>query len=142
MNECLELAQKGAGKVSPNPLVGCVIVKNDRIIAEGYHHAFGKKHAEIDALDKVTGNAQGATLYVNLEPCSIHGKTPPCTDRIIRENIANVVIGSIDPNPNIAGRGIAALKEHGIKVTYPVLENKSRRINQFFFKWITEKNLI
>lgn len=139
MKRCLSLAEKGAGHVSPNPLVGCVIVNNGTIIAEGYHHAFGEKHAEIDALDTVAGNAGGATLYVNLEPCSIHGKTPPCTDRIIQENIERVVVGCIDPHPNIAGRGIATLRNHGIEVIHPVLEEQSRRLNQWFFAWITEK---
>lgn len=139
MERCLQLAHKGAGLVSPNPLVGCVVVKNGTIISEGYHHKFGEKHAETNALDNVAGKAQGATLYVNLEPCSIHGKTPPCTDRIISENISHVVIGCIDPNPDIAGQGISILKKHGIRVTYPVLEQKSRQLNQFFFKWITEK---
>ncbi|MFC1656230.1 bifunctional diaminohydroxyphosphoribosylaminopyrimidine deaminase/5-amino-6-(5-phosphoribosylamino)uracil reductase RibD [Patescibacteria group bacterium] len=136
MQQCISLAEKGKGHVSPNPLVGCVIVKNDEVIAEGYHHAFGEKHAEIDALDKVTGGAKGATLYVNLEPCCFHGKTPPCTERIIKEGIAEVVIGVRDPNPGVAGKGISELKNSEIKVREGILEDECRVLNQFFFKWI------
>jgi len=137
MKKCIELAKKGRGLVSPNPLVGCVIVKNGKIIAEGYHHTFGKKHAEIDALDKIAGKAKNATLYVNLEPCCIYGKTPPCTDRIIKEGIKRVVIGNLDPNPSISGKGVLILQNSGIEVETNVLKKECRTLNQFFFKWIT-----
>lgn len=136
IKKCIELAEKGKGFVSPNPLVGCVIVRNGKIIARGYHHEYGHKHAEIDALDKVSGKAKGATLYVNLEPCCIHGKTPPCTDRIIKEKIGRVVIGCKDGNPLVSGRGIKALKKAGIKVKSGVLETECEMLNQFFFKFI------
>lgn len=136
MKKCLELASKGKGYVSPNPLVGCVIAKNNNVIAEGYHHAFGEKHAEIGALDKIKGEAQGTTLFVNLEPCCFHGKTPPCIDRIIEEKISEVVIGAQDPNPEVAGKGINALRENGIKVRTKILEKECVELNQFFLKWV------
>ena len=134
---CLKLAKKGAGYVSPNPLVGCIIVRDEKIIARGYHHKYGEKHAEIDALDKIAGKAKGATLYVNLEPCSIYGKTPPCTERIIKEKIGRVVIGCLDKNPLISGNGVKALKKAGIEVISGILESECERLNQFFFKWIS-----
>lgn len=137
IQKCIELAEKGKGFVSPNPLVGCVILRDGKIIAEGYHHKFGDKHAEIDALDKIAGKAKGATLYVNLEPCSIHGKTPPCTDRIIKEGISRVVIGCLDKNPKVAGNGVSQLEASGIRVDIGVLEDKCQMLNQFFFKWIS-----
>lgn len=136
MKKCIELAKKGMGYASPNPLVGCVVVKDGEIIAEGYHHKYGEKHAEIDALDKITGKAKGAVLYVNLEPCCIHGKTPPCTERIIKEGICRVVMGNLDPNPKISGRGISKLKENGIQVETGILEDDCRMLNQIFYKWI------
>jgi len=135
IKKCIELAAKGKGQTSPNPLVGCVIVKNSKIISEGFHHKFGDKHAEIDALDKLNqGEAKGATLYVNLEPCSFKGKTPPCTDRIIKEGISKVVFGSNDPNPKVNGK--EKLRKAGIKVKVGVLKSVCDRLNQFFFKWI------
>jgi len=133
MDRCLHLAQKGAGNVEPNPMVGCVILKDGKIISEGYHHKFGEKHAEIDALDKITGRAEGTTLYVNLEPCSHLGKTPPCVDRIIKEKIAKVVIGSLDPNPLVNKQGVERLHNAGIDVIYGVLEDKCRELNKVFF---------
>jgi len=136
IQKCIELAKKGRGFVSPNPLVGCIIVKDGKIISEGYHHAFGEKHAEIDALDKISGNAKGATLYVNLEPCCVYGKTPPCTERIIKEGIKRVVVGNLDPNPLVSGKGILSLEEKGIQVNKGILENDCRMLNQFFYKWI------
>jgi diaminohydroxyphosphoribosylaminopyrimidine deaminase/5-amino-6-(5-phosphoribosylamino)uracil reductase len=136
IKRCLYLASKGKGYTSPNPLVGCVIVKEGKILAGGYHHKFGDKHAEIDALDKVKGKAEGATLYVNLEPCCFKGKTGPCTERIIKEKINKVVIGSLDPNEKVAGKGVKALKKAGIEVESGVLEEKCTLLNQFFFKFI------
>lgn len=134
---CLKLAKNGAGFVSPNPLVGCVIVRDGKIIARGYHHKYGQKHAEIDALDKIPGKAEGATLYVNLEPCSIYGKTPPCTERIINEKIGRVVIGCLDKNPLVSGNGVKALKKAGIEVATGILWQECELLNQFFFKWIS-----
>lgn len=137
IKKCLDLAKKGRGLVSPNPLVGCVIVRDGEIIAEGYHHAYGKKHAEIDALDKIAGRAKGSVLYVNLEPCCLHGKTPPCTDRIIKEGISHVVIGCLDKNPLVLGNGMTALEKSGVQVTTHILEDACQMLNQFFFKWVT-----
>lgn len=135
IKRCIELAAKGKGFTSPNPLVGCVIVKNNKVIAEGYHHKFGDKHAEIDALDKLKkGEAKSATLYVNLEPCSFKGKTGACTDRIIKEGISKVIIGSQDPNPKVNGSKF--LQDAGIEVVEDVLPQACNHINQFFFKWI------
>ncbi|MBA4336531.1 bifunctional diaminohydroxyphosphoribosylaminopyrimidine deaminase/5-amino-6-(5-phosphoribosylamino)uracil reductase RibD [bacterium] len=136
MQKCITFAKKGAGYVSPNPLVGCVIVRNGKIIAKGYHHEYGEKHAEIDALNKIAGKAEGATLYVNLEPCCIHGKTPPCTERIIKEKIGRVVIGGLDKNPLVSGKGIKILKAAEIEIASGVLETECQMLNQFFFKWV------
>lgn len=135
MKKCIELAAKGKGYTSPNPLVGCVVVKNNKVISEGYHHKFGEIHAEIDALNKLKkGEAKDSTIYVNLEPCSFKGKTPACTDRIIKEGISKVVIGSKDPNPKV--NGIEVLERNNIAVIKNVLPNACNKLNQFFFKWI------
>src|ERR1051325_3140324 len=124
MKRCLELAQKGFGKVAPNPMVGCVIVYNDKTIAEGYHKQYGEAHAEVNAINSVKNKTflKDSTLYVNLEPCSHFGQTPPCSDLIIRYKIKYVVIGTIDPNPLVAGRGIQKLVSAGIDVKVGVLE--------------------
>ena len=110
MTLAIDLAKKGRGLVSPNPLVGCVIVKNGRVIGEGYHKEFGCNHAEVDALKNCTESPVGASLYVNLEPCSIYGKTPPCVKTIIENSIDTVYIGIKDPNPEINGSGIEQLR--------------------------------
>jgi diaminohydroxyphosphoribosylaminopyrimidine deaminase/5-amino-6-(5-phosphoribosylamino)uracil reductase len=136
IKRCLELAKKGGGHVSPNPMVGCVIVKSGKMLSEGYHHRFGGKHAEIDALDKAKGMAKGSTLYVNLEPCCFYGKTPACTERIIEEGIKKVVTGVRDPNEKVNGKGLQKLKKAGIAVFEDVLKDECRMINQFYFKWI------
>jgi len=139
MRKCIELAGKGKGYVSPNPLVGCVTVKNGKVISEGWHKKFGENHAEINAINaaKAKGiSLKGAALYVNLEPCSHQGKTPPCTDEIIKNKINEVVIGTKDPNPAVAGKGIKKLKNNRIKVTAGVLEDQCRTLNKFFFKFI------
>jgi diaminohydroxyphosphoribosylaminopyrimidine deaminase/5-amino-6-(5-phosphoribosylamino)uracil reductase len=135
----IEIAKKGMGAVSPNPLVGCVIVKNNRIISAGYHEKFGEKHAEINAIEKSKENIEGATLYTNLEPCSHFGKTPPCVDKIIEKKIKKVVIGTNDMNPLVSGSGIKKLKASGVEVKVGVLENECIELNKFFFKYITEK---
>ncbi len=135
----IEIAKKGMGNVSPNPLVGCVIVKNERIIGAGYHEKFGKNHAEINAINSVVENIEGSTLYVNLEPCSHFGKTPPCVDKIIEKKIKRVVIGTLDMNPLVSGKGIKKLKKAGIEVKVGVLEKDCINLNKFFFKYITKK---
>lgn len=135
----IEIAKKGEGSVSPNPLVGCVITKNNRIIGAGYHEKYGKEHAEINAINSSAESLEGSTLYVNLEPCSHQGKTPPCADRIIKEKIIRVVIGTLDINPFVSGNGVKALKKAGIEVKVGVLEKECIELNKFFFKFITNK---
>ena len=131
MREALRLAKKGVGSVNPNPMVGAVIVRGGRIIARGYHRGFGHPHAEIEALRAAKGNAKGATLYVNLEPCRHFGKTPPCTDAIIRAKIGRVVCGMRDPNTAARG-GIEILKRSGIKVSVGTLASVARDLNEAF----------
>lgn len=135
MLKCLQLAQKGFGKVSPNPMVGCVIVHNDEIIGEGYHQTYGKEHAEVNAIHSVNDHSLLAesTVYVSLEPCSHFGKTPPCADLLIEKGVKEVVIGTLDPNPKVGGNGIIKLKEAGIVVRYGFLEKECRKINRRFF---------
>src|SRR5436853_4576902 len=116
MRRALRLAARAAGRTSPNPLVGSVVVKDGLVVGEGYHHAAGEPHAEVNALRKAGDAARGATLYTNLEPCAHHGRTPPCVDAIREAGIARVVIGVEDPDPNVSGKGIAALREAGIDV--------------------------
>ena len=116
MRRAIELAKLGAGWVSPNPLVGAVIVKDGRIIGEGYHERYGELHAERNALKNCTEDPKGAEIYVTLEPCCHHGKQPPCTDALIAAGIKRVYMGSPDPNPKVAGKGIAILEEAGIEV--------------------------
>lgn len=135
----IEIAKRGIGYVSPNPLVGCIIVKGDRILGAGYHEKFGENHAEINALNSTKENLEGTTLYVNLEPCSHFGKTPPCVDKIIESEIKRVVIGTLDMNPLISGSGIKKLKAAGIEVKVGILEKECIQLNKFFFKHITKK---
>jgi diaminohydroxyphosphoribosylaminopyrimidine deaminase/5-amino-6-(5-phosphoribosylamino)uracil reductase len=135
----IEIAKKGEGSVSPNPLVGCVIIKDNRIIGAGYHQKFGEDHAEINAINSSAESLEGSTLYVNLEPCSHFGKTPPCVDRIIKEKIKRVVIGTLDINPLVSGNGVKALKRAGIEVKVGFLEKECIELNKFFFKFITSK---
>ncbi len=135
----IEIAKKGMGQVSPNPLVGCVITKNDRIISAGYHEKYGENHAEINAINSAAESVEGATLYINLEPCSHTGKTPPCVDRIIESKIKKVVIGTLDMNPLVSGQGIKKLKQAGIETRVGVLEKECIELNKFFFKYITKK---
>jgi diaminohydroxyphosphoribosylaminopyrimidine deaminase/5-amino-6-(5-phosphoribosylamino)uracil reductase len=129
----LRLAKKGLGKTHPNPMVGAVIVKGDTIIGEGYHRRSGEAHAEIAALHSVKGSSQGATLYVNLEPCAHHGKTPPCADAIIDAGIARVVVSTLDPNPLVKGGGVARLRRAGIDVSVGLLAEEARKLNEAFF---------
>ncbi len=130
MRLALKLAHKSLGYSSPNPMVGAVIVKGSRIIAEGYHRVFGADHAEVDALKKAKEPVAGATLYVTLEPCRHYGKTPPCTDAIIHSKIGRVVIGMLDPDPRMKGESVKLLNQQGIKTTVGVLENECRILNE------------
>ncbi|MBE6345785.1 MAG: bifunctional diaminohydroxyphosphoribosylaminopyrimidine deaminase/5-amino-6-(5-phosphoribosylamino)uracil reductase RibD [Lentimicrobiaceae bacterium] len=139
MRRAIELAKKGAGFVNPNPMVGCVIVKNDIIIGEGYHELYGGFHAERNALTKSNADFDNATLYVTLEPCCHHGKTPPCTDIIIEKGIKKVVVGILDPNPLVGGKGISILKDAGIDVVTGVLEDEIKELNKVFLKYIKTK---
>lgn len=139
MSLALALAVKGLGRVSPNPMVGAVIVKDGRIIGQGYHEAYGGLHAERNALASCTQSPEGATIYVTLEPCCHHGKTPPCTDAIIEHGLSRVVIGSADPNPLVSGKGVSILKAHGIEVTEGVLREECDSINPVFFHYIRTK---
>lgn len=137
IRRCLTLAKRGRGNVQPNPMVGCVIIKNDSILAEGYHKRFGDIHAEVTALRKAGDQAAGATLYVNLEPCNHAGKTQPCTREIIRSKIKRVVFGMHDPNPDVNGRGAEYLQSTGIEITGPVLEDQCTKLNEVFVKNVT-----
>ena len=139
MKLAIEMAKMGAGFVSPNPLVGAVIVSNNEIVAKNYHAKFGDLHAEVKALSQAGCRAKGSTLYVNLEPCCHHGKTPPCTQQIINSGISHVVIGTTDPNTMVNGKGIEQLKSHGINITIGILEEGAKKLNEFFFKYITTK---
>jgi diaminohydroxyphosphoribosylaminopyrimidine deaminase/5-amino-6-(5-phosphoribosylamino)uracil reductase len=130
----LRLARRGLGKVSPNPMVGAVIVKGGRIIAQGYHHAFGGDHAEVNALKNARENVRGATLYVTLEPCRHYGKTPPCVEAIIKSRIGRVVVGMEDPDVKMQGGSIRRLRESGIETTVGVLEDQCRALNETYIK--------
>lgn len=139
MKRALELAKKGTGFTNPNPLVGAVIVKNNRIIGEGYHHFYGGDHAEIDAFKNALEDVNGATMYVTLEPCSHYGKTPPCAKAIVQKGIKKVVIGLKDPNPLVSGNGIKILEDNGIEVITGILEAEGKKLNEIFLKYITTK---
>ena len=139
MRRAIALAQKGEGQVSPNPLVGAVIVKDGKIIGEGYHEHYGQPHAERNALANCIQSPEGATIYVTLEPCCHHGKQPPCTDALLAAGIRRVVIGSKDPNPLVHGKGIRILREHGVEVTEQVLQDECDEMNEVFFHYIQTK---
>lgn len=136
MKRAISLAKMATGHTSPNPLVGAVVVKNNTIVGEGYHHKSGEAHAEVHALDAAGDNARGATLYVTLEPCAHYGKTPPCAKRVVESGITRVVIGSTDPNPLVAGKGIQILTEAGIEVTTDVCVDECIQLNEHFFTFI------
>lgn len=136
MSRCIQLAKNGLGTTYPNPLVGCVIVNNDKIIGEGWHYKAGQPHAEVNAITHVTVDPEllkESTIYVSLEPCSHFGKTPPCSDLIIAKGIKRVVIGSTDPNPKVAGRGIKKLRDAGCEVISGILEEECNQLNKRFF---------
>lgn len=137
MLRAIDLAKKGMGYTSPNPLVGAVIVKDGRIIGEGCHEKYGDLHAERNAIKNLTESAEGATIYVTLEPCCHHGKQPPCTEAIVENRIAKVVIGSRDPNPLVSGKGTAYLREHGIIVEEDFMREECDELNPVFFHYIT-----
>ncbi len=149
MQRAIELAKRGQNTTTPNPNVGCVIVKDGQVIAEGFHQRAGQAHAEIEALNSAKKNgysARGATLYVTLEPCSHVGKTPPCADALIAAGVAEVIIGSPDPNPQVSGQGVAKLRQAGITVSEGVLRRQCDELNRGFFKrmttgipWVTVK---
>lgn len=137
MKLAMELAEKGCGRVSPNPLVGAVIVKDGRIIGQGYHRKYGDLHAEREALKNCGGSPQDADMYVTLEPCCHYGKQPPCTEAIIEAGIKRVIIGSSDPNPLVAGKGVKILRENGIEVIEGFMEEECDRMNRVFFHFIS-----
>lgn len=139
MKRAIELARKGAGFTNPNPLVGAVIVKDGRIIGEGYHKRYGEPHAERNAIMNATESTEGADMYVTLEPCSHFGKQPPCIYAVKEAGIKNVYIGSDDPNPLVSGKGIEYLRENGIIVETGILKNECDELNEIFFHFITKK---
>lgn len=134
MSMALKLARQGIEGVKANPMVGCVITKNEKILSQGYHQSFGQAHAEINALDAIQHQAQDSTLYVTLEPCSHHGKTPPCAQAIIDAGVKKVVIATLDPNPLVAGNGVKMLKSANIEVEIGLLEAQAIALNRGFFK--------
>ncbi len=142
MNRALELARKGAGRVAPNPMVGAVLVKDGEVIGEGYHHAFGENHAEVDAIEccrRLGNEPAGATMYVTLEPCCHHGKTPPCTDAIMAAGITKVEVATIDDFEQVSGNGVEVLRRNGITVDVGLCGAEARELNVGFFKLIREK---
>lgn len=141
MQRCLQLANYGCSYVAPNPMVGAVLVCNDKIIGEGYHQRYGEPHAEPNAIHSVKNPdlLKQSILYVNLEPCSHYGQTPPCADLIVRSQIPRVVIGTLDPNPKVAGRGVEILRKAGVEVTVGVLEDECRELNKRFFIFQEQK---
>lgn len=134
MNRAIQLARKGLYTTHPNPRVGCVLVKNDRIIGEGFHYKAGEGHAEVNALDQAGDSAIGSTCYVTLEPCCHHGKTPPCTDVLIRAGVSEVIVAMEDPNPRVSGQGIARLEKAGIKITPGICREQAEGLNPGFIK--------
>jgi diaminohydroxyphosphoribosylaminopyrimidine deaminase / 5-amino-6-(5-phosphoribosylamino)uracil reductase len=141
MQRALQLAQLGAGAVSPNPMVGCVIVHNDKIIGEGYHQKYGEAHAEVNAMNAVLDKSKlsESTVYVTLEPCSHFGKTPPCADLLIKHQVKKVIVCNYDPNPLVAGQGIEKLRQAGIEIEVGLLEEEGRQLNKRFFTFIEKK---
>jgi diaminohydroxyphosphoribosylaminopyrimidine deaminase / 5-amino-6-(5-phosphoribosylamino)uracil reductase len=139
MLQAIALASKTPNKLSPNPYVGCVIVKDDEVVGQGSHEEFGGPHAEVNALESSGTKAQGATAYVSLEPCNHFGKTPPCVNALIAAGIGRVVIADIDPNPLVAGQGIKTLEAAGIKVSVGCCQKEARALNKFFYHYHTKK---
>ena len=136
MRKAIALAKKGVGHVNPNPLVGAVIVKDDKIIGQGYHKVYGGPHAEVNAVASAKETCEGATMYVTLEPCSHYGKTPPCADLIIEKKFKKVFIASLDPNPLVAGNGVKKIREAGIEVEVGLLQEEAKSINKVFINYL------
>ena len=136
MRKAIALAKKGSSRVSPNPRVGCLLVKKGEIISGGYHHHFGGAHAEINALRGAGAKAKGSTMYVNLEPCCHYGKTPPCTEAIIEAGVEKVIVGMVDPNPLVNGKGLRRLRAGGVKTRLGILEEECRKLNEYYIKYI------
>lgn len=132
MRRCLELARRALGKTAPNPLVGCVIVQGEQIVGEGFHPKAGEPHAEVFALQAAQNQAQGATVYVNLEPCNHYGRTPPCSEALVKAGVKKVVVGMVDPDPRVSGQGIERLRSAGIEVTVGVEEAACQQLNEAF----------
>lgn len=139
MRMALNLAKKGKGWTSPNPLVGAVIVKNGKVIGQGYHQKYGQAHAEVNAIESAKEDVAGATLYVTLEPCFHFGKTPPCSNLLVDKKIKRVVVGTLDPNPLVARKGIEKLRSNGVEVVTGVLEEECQKLNEIFMKFIVTK---
>jgi diaminohydroxyphosphoribosylaminopyrimidine deaminase/5-amino-6-(5-phosphoribosylamino)uracil reductase len=139
MNKAIALARRGLSRVSPNPQVGCVLVKKGKIISQGYHQYFGGPHAEINALREAGLKAKGSTLYINLEPCCHYGKTSPCTEAIIEAGVKQVIVGMVDPNPLVNGKGLRRLKARGIKIKLGVLGAECAKLNEPYIKYITRE---
>lgn len=139
MQRCLSLARRAWGQTAPNPMVGAVIIQGGDIVGEGFHPGAGQPHAEVFALRQAGDRAKGATIYVSLEPCNHHGRTPPCSDALVQAQVAKVIIGTVDPNPKVGGGGIARLQEAGIEVVVGVEEADCRRLNEAFFHRITHQ---
>ncbi len=144
MSRCIKLAKNGLGATYPNPLVGSVIVHNNKIIGEGWHYKAGQPHAEVNAIKSVENKEllKAATIYVSLEPCSHFGKTPPCADLIIESCIKKIIVGSLDPNPKVSGRGIKKLMEAGCEVIVGILDNECDDLNKRFFTFHQKNDLI
>ena len=141
MLRAMELARLGLGSVSPNPMVGCVVVYENKIIGEGFHRQYGGPHAEVEAIESAKDKhiLSQSTVYVNLEPCAHHGKTPPCANLLVKSGVKNVVIANIDPNPLVAGKGISILQNAGIEVAVGIMEKDGLELNRRFFKYISQK---
>lgn len=138
MKRAIGLAARARGAVSPNPMVGAVVVRADRIVGQGYHHRAGEAHGEVLALDMAGELARGAELFLNLEPCSHFGRTPPCAPRVIASGVRRVVVGMVDPNPKVSGRGIEAIRAAGIEVEVGTLGEECKKLNEIFIHWITK----
>src|SRR5919197_3355884 len=138
MSRALELAERGRGFVEPNPLVGAVVVRDGRVVGEGWHRRYGEAHAEVNALAAAGEAARGATLYVTLEPCCHHGKTPPCTDAVLRAGVRRVVAAMADPFPQVAGQGVAQLRAAGVEVEVGVCEREARELNAPYLTLLAE----
>ena len=139
MRMALKLAARARGRTSPNPMVGAVVVKGGRVVGKGYHRKAGTPHAEVHALADAGNEAHGADLYLNLEPCSHYGRTPPCADAVIAHKLKRVFVGMGDPNPLVSGRGMEKLRAAGISVQSGILEEECRKLNEVFVTYITEK---